>query len=63
MDVREKLAYLLARAEATEAAQETLQRSMAEYKARAEKADKELNKLLDEEEKVPFDPFGVTKEE
>lgn len=31
---------LLARAEAAEAAQETLQRSMAEYKARAEKAER-----------------------
>lgn len=31
--------------------------------ARAEKAEMELNGLLDEEEKVPFDPFGVTKEE
>ena len=46
MDVREKLAYLLARAEAAEAAQETLQRSMAEYKARAEKAERERDELF-----------------
>lgn len=32
---------LLARAEAAEAAQETLQRAMAEYKVRAEKAERE----------------------
>lgn len=32
---------LFSRAEAVEAAQETLQRAMAEYKARAEKAEKE----------------------
>lgn len=32
---------LLARAEAAEAAQETLQRTMAEYKARTEKAERE----------------------
>ena len=32
---------LLSRAEAAEAAQETLQRAMAEYKARAEKAERE----------------------
>ena len=31
---------LLARAEAAEAAQETLQKAMAEYKARAERAEK-----------------------
>lgn len=42
---------LLSRAEAAEAAQETLQRAMAEYKARAEKAEMdrdELFKLLDD---------------
>lgn len=35
------IADLLARAEAAEAAQETLQRAMAEYKDRAEKAEME----------------------
>lgn len=33
-----------ARAEAAESAQETLQRAVAEYKARAEKAEEEINK-------------------
>ena len=36
---------LLARAEAAEAAQETLQRAMAEYKERAEKAEQRVKKL------------------
>ena len=36
---------LLARAEAAEAAQETLQRGMAEYKERAEKAEQRVKKL------------------
>lgn len=40
---------LLARAEAAE--------------ARAEKAERDLNKLLEEEEKARFDPFRVKKEE
>lgn len=37
---------LLARAEAAEAAQATLQRAMAEYKARAEKAEMERDELF-----------------
>lgn len=35
---------LLSRSEAAEAAQETLQRTVAEYKARAENAEEEINK-------------------
>lgn len=37
---------LLSRAEAAEAAQETLHRSMAEYKARAEKAERERDEYF-----------------
>lgn len=43
-DMETAITDLLARAEAAEAAQETLQRSMAEYKARAEKAERERDK-------------------
>lgn len=38
---------LLSRAEAAEAAQETLQSAMAEYKAKAEKAEREIYRLRD----------------
>lgn len=35
----------------------------ADMEARAEKAERELDKLLSDEESAPFDPFGVIKEE
>lgn len=42
----ESITDLLARAEAAEAAQETLQRAMAEYKDRAEKAERERDAAI-----------------
>lgn len=38
-------------------------KKLAAAEARAEKADRDLNRLLEDEEKVPFDPFKVAKEE
>ena len=69
---------LLARAEAEEARCKTMETRLetAEkmvkeyqdelipgYRDRAEKAERELNSLLDDEETVAFDPFGTMKEE
>ena len=40
-----------------------MEEKMIKEKERAEKAERKLNSLLDEEETVAFDPFGVQKEE
>ena len=47
--IYEERKSLMARAEAAE--------------ARAEKAERDLDRLLQEEEKVPFEPFGNGKDE
>lgn len=44
----ESITDLFARAEAAEAAQETLQRAMAEYKARAEKAEHNMKRIVNQ---------------
>ena len=49
VDAAYSITDLLARAEAAE--------------ARAEKAEKQLDSLLEDEEKTPFNPFRVKKEE
>lgn len=40
-----------------------MEEKMIKEKERAEKAERKLNSLLDEEETVAFDPFGVQKED
>jgi hypothetical protein len=47
-DAATAITDLLSRAEAAEASQETLQRAMAEYKARAEKAERERDAAVKE---------------
>lgn len=48
VDAAHSIEELLSRAEAAEAAQETLQRAMVEYKDRAEKAENIASDLLDD---------------
>lgn len=48
VDAADSITDLLARAEAAEAAQETLQRTVAEYKARSEKAERERDAAVND---------------
>lgn len=69
-DLTHSITALLARAENAESQAEmfemenkALKNKIEAAEARAEKAERDLNKLLEEEEKEPFDPFRVKKEE
>lgn len=63
LDAATAITDLLARAAAAEARVKKLTEAMEREQRRAEKAERKLNSLLDEEETVAFDPFGVQKEE